>query len=134
MTHLQIAALYLALHLILAPILMLRVGQLRLSNKVNLGDGGNSALSARIRAHGNYIENAPLALIGLFALALLQAAPLALHIFGGGFLLGRILHASGMAAEKSMGKGRPLGMLLTLLSFLGMAVYLLILIFTSGTA
>jgi len=132
MTHLQIAARYLALHLILAPILMMRAGQVRLSGKVSLGDGGNQTLMARIRAHGNYAENTPLALIGLFALALLQAAPIALHIFGGGFLLGRVLHAAGMSAPNSEGKGRAIGMLLTLVSFIGTAIYLLILIFTSG--
>jgi len=132
MTLFQIVALYVALHLIMAPILMVRVGQVRLADKVNLGDGGNDKLTARIRAHGNYIENTPLALIGLFALAMLSAAPLALHIFGAGFLLGRILHAHGMAQPKSSGKGRVIGMMLTMLNFLGTAVYLLILALTSS--
>ena len=131
MTLFQIVALYAALHLILAPILMIRVGQVRLSGKVNLGDGGNETLYARIRAHGNFTENTPLALIGLFALAMLSAAPIGLHIFGAGFLIGRILHAHGMAQPKSNGKGRVIGILLTMLSFLGMAIYLLILIFTT---
>ncbi len=128
----HIVALYVALHLILAPILMIRVGQVRLSGKINLGDGGNETLNARIRAHGNYTENTPLALIGLFALAMLNAAPLALHIFGAGFLMGRIFHAHGMATPQSTGKGRPIGMVLTLLTFLGTAIYLLCLIFRSG--
>ena len=55
MTTFQIVALYIALHLILAPILMFRVGQVRIKEKINLGDGDNPTLFARIRAHGNYV-------------------------------------------------------------------------------
>ena len=130
MTTFQIVALYVALHLILAPILMFRVGQLRMKEKVSLGDGDSPALFARIRAHGNYVETAPFALIGLFALAMMGANSIGLHIFGAVFLLGRILHAHGMAQEGSMGKGRLIGMMMTLFTFFGTALYLLYLIFT----
>lgn len=132
MTSFQIVALYAALNLSLAPILMMRVGQVRLSERVNLGDGGNDMLQARIRAHGNFTENAPLALMGLFALAMLGAAQIALHVFGAAFFIGRVLHAYGMAKPNSAGKGRVIGMILTLLPFIGMAIYLFILIFTQG--
>lgn len=131
MTLFQIVALYVALHLILAPILMFRVGQIRLKEKVSLGDGGNPLLNARIRAHGNYIETAPLALIGLLALAMLNAPPFLLHIFGAAFLIGRLLHAHGMAQEQANGRGRGLGAILTLLTYIGTAVSILYLIFTS---
>lgn len=128
MTLFQIAALYIALNLILAPILMYRVGQVRLGKKINLGDGGDELMLSRIRAHGNFTENAPLALLGLVGLAMLGAHPIALHIFGAAFFIGRILHAMGMA--KTFGQGRLVGTLLTLLTFFGQAVYLLYLIFT----
>lgn len=131
MTLFQIVALYVALHLILAPVLMFRVGQVRLKEKVSLGDGGNALLNARIRAHGNYIETTPLALIGLMALAMLSAPPLLLHFFGAVFLIGRVLHAHGMAQPDARGHGRGLGSLLTLLTYLGTALSLLYLIFTS---
>lgn len=130
MTLFQIIALYVALHLILAPILMLRVGQVRIKEKVSLGDGNNAALTARVRAHGNYIETTPFALIGLIALAMMGASSIALHIFGAVFLLGRIFHAHGMAQKGAMGKGRGIGMMMTLFTFLGTAIYLLFLIFT----
>ena len=131
MTLFSIAALYIALHLILAPILTFRVGQVRMRKNVSLGDGDNPKLLARIRAHGNYVETTPIALIGLIALAMMNAHPIALHIFGAAFLIGRILHAHGMAQKGSMGKGRIIGMLLTLLTFFGSSAYLLFLIFTS---
>lgn len=109
---------------------MFRVGQVRIKEKVNLGDGDNPALFARIRAHGNYVETTPFALIGLFALAMMSAHPFALHLFGAIFLLGRILHAHGMAQPNSAGKGRVIGMMMTLFTFFGTALYLLYLIFT----
>jgi len=130
MTTFQIVALYVALHLILAPILMFRVGQVRIKEKINLGDGDNPTLFARIRAHGNYVETTPLALIGLFALAMMGAHSIGLHIFGAIFLLGRILHAHGMAQPNSGGQGRVIGMIMTLFTFFGSALYLLYLIFT----
>jgi len=128
MTLFQIVAFYLALNLLLAPILMYRVGQVRSGKKINLGDGGDDLMLARIRAHGNFTENAPLALLGLFGLAMLNAAPIALHIFGAAFFIGRVLHAMGMA--KVFGQGRLVGTLLTLLTYVGTAAYLLFLAFT----
>jgi len=130
MTTFQIVALYAALNLILACVLILRVGNKRISQKVSIGDGGDAGLIARIRAHGNYIENAPLALIGLFALAMMNAHVIALHIFGAGFLIGRLAHAHGMDQKNALGKGRTVGALLTLLTLLGTALYLLFLVFT----
>jgi len=128
MTLFQIAALYIALNLLLAPILMFRVGQIRIGKKINLGDGGDDLMLSRIRAHGNFTENAPLALLGLVGLAMLGAHPIALHVFGAAFFIGRILHAMGMSG--SFGQGRLVGTMLTLLTFLGQAGYLLFLVFT----
>ena len=39
--------------------LMIRVGQVRTSEKVSVGDGGNEKVIRRMRAHSNYIETAP---------------------------------------------------------------------------
>ena len=130
MTTFQIVALYIALNLILLPVLMFRVGQIRIKEKISIGDGNSPALVARIRAHGNYTETAPFALIGLIALAMLSAPSIALHLFGAIFLLGRLLHAHGMAQKNANGKGRFYGTLMTLFTFVGTAIYLLWLIFT----
>ena len=133
MTTFQIVALYVALNLLLAIVLMMRVGGQRLNKKVSIGDGGDAKLLSRIRAHGNFIENAPLALIGLFALAMMNAHPIALHIFGVAFLLGRLFHAHGMDQKDANGKGRGIGMMLTMVALVGPALYLLYLIFTFTT-
>ncbi len=130
MTSFQIVALYVALSLVLNVVLMLRVGRGRLSKGINLGDGGDADMISRVRAHGNYIENAPLMLIGLFALAMLSGAPIALHIFGALYFIGRLLHALGMAG--TFGQGRLIGTVSSLLAYLGMAIYIIVLIFIHG--
>lgn len=132
MTTFGIVGLYIALNMILAPILMFRVGQVRIKSKINLGDGGDDLMLSRIRAHGNFIENAPLALLGLLAIAFLSGHAVALHIFGAVFFIGRILHALGMSG--TFGQGRLFGTLMTLLTYLGQAIYILFLIFTFNAA
>ena len=123
MTLFQIVALYIALNLLLTPVLMFRVGQIRIRKNILLGDGGNDLLLSRMRAHANFTENAPLALIGLIALAMLGAFPIALHVFGAVFFIGRILHAMGMAG--TMKQGRLIGTLMTILTHLGQGFYII---------
>jgi uncharacterized membrane protein YecN with MAPEG domain len=131
MTLFEITALYTALNILLLIILTIRVGQVRLGEKINLGDGGNDDMNRRIRAHGNYIEYAPLSLLGLFAMASLSALPFMLHMAGGAFLIARIFHAIGMDAPNAAGKGRLVGMILTLLTLLGQVGAILFLIFSA---
>lgn len=129
MSHFEIVALYIVLNIVLHLVLMMRVGGGRMKTKINLGDGSDAFLIGRIRAQGNYTENMPIALIALLGLAALKAAPIGLHIIGTLFLVGRLLHAHGMAQPDAMGKGRGIGMMFTMLSLLGAAGYLLYLIF-----
>jgi len=130
MTSFQIVALYVALNMLFNIVLMHRVGQVRAKEKIALGDGGNQNVIASMRAHANFSETAPLALIGLFALAMMSAHPFALHIFGAVFFLGRLAHAQGMAAAGANGKGRMYGTLMTVFTYVGTALYLFWLIFT----
>ena len=126
MTLFEIVAFYIAINLILAPLLMFRIGQIRIGKKINLGDGDDPELFSRIRAHGNFIENAPLMLLGLLALASLSANPILLHVFGATFTLGRICHACGMA--KVFGQGRLVGTLSAIVCYFGIAISLIYLI------
>ena len=127
MTLFQIVALYIALNLLLTPVLMFRVGQVRVGKNIMLGDGGDKLMLSRMRAHANFTENAPLALIGLIGLAMLSAHPIILHVFGTAFFIGRILHAMGMSGAFKL--GRLIGTLLTLLTHFGQAGCLLFYIF-----
>ena len=54
----------------------------RFRTKVSLGDGNDALLQKSIRAHGNFVEYAPLGLV-LIAVAELQGAPaFAVHLLG----------------------------------------------------
>ena len=130
MTTFQIVALYVALTLLLNIVLMLRVGNVRIAKKINLGDGGDELMVSRIRAHGNYIENAPLILIGLLAIAFMNGSPVMLHVLGALYFIGRVLHVLGMAG--TFGQGRLIGTLSTLIVYLVGGVYLLYLVFLHG--
>jgi len=125
MEPLQIAGLYIALNLILAVVLIYRVVKIRISDKISMGDDNNPVMAARIRAHGNFIENTPLMLIGLFTLASLSAHVVALHICGIAILLCRLLHAYGMAQPHANGQSRRIGMMLTFVIYISIALYLL---------
>lgn len=108
--------------------LMIRVGQVRLSEKVSVGDGGNEKVLRRMRAHSNYIETAPfiLILIGLIEMTSKgETSPTWLWIVGGAFLLGRVAHGIGMDDGK-FGKGRAIGTVVTMLALLGLGVYALL--------
>jgi uncharacterized membrane protein YecN with MAPEG domain len=91
----------------------MRCGQLRHSEKISIGDGGNERLIRRMRAQANFGEQTPLTvvLVGLIELAgkggqwLAPAAAV--------FILGRIAHAYGM--DDSFKPGRGIGMLTAML-------------------
>ncbi|WP_298917773.1 MAPEG family protein [uncultured Algimonas sp.] len=130
MTTFQIVAFYVALTLLMNPFLMLRIGLVRQKKRINLGDGGDADMQARIRAHGNFVEVAPLVLIGLIAIAMLSGPPVMLHLFGATYIAGRLLHFLGMRG--TLGSGRLIGTMMTLLVFLGQGLYILFLIFQNG--
>lgn len=102
--------------------LMIRVGQVRTSEKVSVGDGGNEKVIRRMRAHANYGESLPIVLILIAAIELASGSPLWLWVVGGVYMLGRIAHGIGMDGGK-LGKGRMIGTILTLLIMLGLGAY-----------
>ena len=103
--------------------LMIRVGQVRTSEKVSVGDGGNEKVLRRMRAHSNYIESAPFVMLLVAAIELASAtSPTWLWIVSGFYLLGRVAHGVGMDDGK-FGKGRMVGTLVTMLTLLGLGIY-----------
>ena len=103
--------------------LMIRVGQVRTSEKVSVGDGGNENVIRRMRAHSNYIESAPFVVLLVAAIELASTtSPTWLWIVSGLYLLGRVAHGVGMDNGK-FGKGRMVGTIITMLTLLGLGVY-----------
>lgn len=81
---------------VMMVVLSLAVTWRRVQLRSTHGDAGDSVLGKRIRAHGNFSEYAPLALI-LLALLEAQAAPARLvGSLGVVFVLARLVHVVGM--------------------------------------
>ena len=124
MTSLEAAGLWVGLNALLLILLSARVGANRVKHKINLGDGGNDAMTKAIRTQGNYIEYAPAAISGLVLLALLNAPVIAIHVLGGVFFFARVAHLLGLG----MGvwpMGRLVGTALTMLTLLVTGLWLI---------
>jgi len=121
----RITGLYAALLALWVVGLLLRVSLLRNRHKIGLGDGGVPAMARAVRAHANAIETIPLALVLLLILELDQTQPWLLHAFGIVLVVGRVLHGLGLSGASGYSFGRSVGIALTLLSIIGMAVLLL---------
>ena len=130
MTLFQIIGLYVGLNLLLHIFLMVRVGGQRMKSKVSLGDGDDTSLLGRIRAHGNFTENAPFVLIALITMAQLGATAIPLHIVGAGFTISRLFHSHGITREDNNGIGRTIGATVTSIVIVYAAIYILYRVFT----
>ena len=99
--------------------LSMRVGRVRTSEKVSIGDGGNERLIRRMRAHSNFVENTPFVLI-LIVLVEFAHGP-SPWLWGAGvlYLVARILNAFGM---DGLGWGRTAGVVISMLTQLGLAI------------
>ena len=98
--------------------LAIRVGQMRRLHKVSVGDGGNMAVIARMRAHANFTEYAPIVLILLALLELARGPSLFAWGYGFVFVIARVCHGLGMDTWKP---GRAIGVALTMLVMLLLA-------------
>ncbi len=91
------------------------VGLRRLQTDIQFMDGGDSILLQRMRAHGNFTETVPIALLAMAAAELAGAPHMLLLAGGTALLLGRLLHYATIVTT-GFGIGRAIGMLLTLSS------------------
>jgi uncharacterized protein len=76
-------------------------------------DGGDEPLLRRIRAHGNFVETAPMALLLLALLELRGLGAAWLWGIGICLVLGRLFHLAGILNKQAMWS-RLVGMVLTL--------------------
>lgn len=106
---------------------MLSVRTLRLRGQlgVGLGDGDKPSLRRAIRAHANFAEYVPIALLTTYFLELRGGPTWLLHGLCGALLLGRCIHAFGLSLVQEPPRVRVLGMALTLTALCGSALGLL---------
>ena len=109
--------------------LAVRVGRVRTSNKVSIGDGGNDAVIRRMRAHSNFTEYTPFFLILLAVIELAIGSSLWLWGVAIVYILGRIAHPFGMDMDNRL---RAVGIIVTMLTLLGMAIWAIVIAYSGG--
>ncbi|MDB5695709.1 MAG: GST-like protein [Sphingomonas bacterium] len=100
--------------------LSIRVGQVRQSEKISVGDGGNDRVIRRMRAHANFGENAWLILVLVFAIEVSGGEPGWLWAATVAFVVGRIAHGFGMDGWRP---GRPIGTGITMVLQVALAIW-----------
>ena len=118
----EITLLYASLLSLLAVSLAFKTGLLRGKTNTMLGEGDAPEMLQAIRAFGNLIEYAPLAIIMLGLLEIQDVGGWKLHILGSTFFVSRILHAYGITISRERTPYRVVGILGTWLSILVMAI------------
>jgi hypothetical protein len=109
-----------------------RVSQLRLRHKVSVGEGGNAQVTARMRAHANFVEYTPFFLILLALVELSRGSKTWLWAVAIVYILGRLAHPFGMdrAAPNTL---RMIGVVITWTVLLGLAIYALTIPYQGAT-
>ncbi|NOH78219.1 hypothetical protein F0231_00530 [Vibrio sp. RE86] len=117
----MVTALYASILAALMIWLSIEVIKQRRKAQVKYADGGVDALQIARSAHSNAVDYIPITLIMMALLEYNGASLWMVHVCGGLFVFGRILHAKGILADKL--KGRVSGMKLT---FLVMAILIVL--------
>lgn len=115
---------FVAFNAALLLLLAMNVSRVRMREKIAHGDGGNIAMKAAIRAHGNGIEFVPMYGLVILALCMVQTPASWLAPLVVGFSVGRVLHAIGMLTTAM--QARRLGAGLTFALMLAAVVVLAI--------
>lgn len=127
---LTISPIYASILISLVIFLAYRVTTFRQKEVVDIGvNGCSEAMMRAYRAHGNAIENIPLALILLVIMELNHLAPWLLHVFGLVLVLSRLAHAWGLSRDNGASKGRFYGTLFSWLCVLVMAIVNVLVVF-----
>lgn len=121
----HIVILYAALLTVLYLVLTFRAIGMRGRLRVTLGDGGDQGLQRAVRAHSNFAEYAPLALVLLALVEGSGAQPITVHGLSAALLLGRLLHALGVSRLREPLPLRMAGMVLTTGCLFACSAYLI---------
>lgn len=102
--------------------LAIRIGQVRTSQKVSIGDGGNEFVIRRMRAQANFVEFTPFVLVLVAAFEVSGFGGNWLWTVGIIYMAGRLAHGLGM--DGGVFKlGRVIGTLTSMLTTLGLSGY-----------
>ena len=121
-----VTPIYASLIALLFLVLSYRIIIYRRTQRLSLGDYGDKALLARMRAQANCAEYAPTGLILLLLVELQRAPGAAVHILGLMLLAGRLAHGYGFSKHPQIMNLRVAGTALTTLMIATCAVGLLL--------
>ncbi len=110
-----VAALYAALFGVFATVLTARVIAGRVRTGIQTGAGGDDALARAIRAHANFAEQVPLALLLIVLAEWTGTAAPIVHALGVALLVARLANAWGLSRSLGPTPPRQAGAALTLL-------------------
>jgi hypothetical protein len=115
---LQATAIYAGILLLIGLVLGALTTRARVKNSVLIGDGGKEPVIKAIRAHANFAEYVPLAVIGI-GLAEMAGGPAWLvHGMGIVLVVARLAHAQGLYQSTGRTPGRLAGASLTWIVYL----------------
>lgn len=123
MNSMPITALVAGIFALLIVPLSIQVSLQRAKANAVFGDAGDETLRRRVRAHGNFIEYAPLAVVALGLVEYRGAATWLVWSLAVGFVFSRVVHALGMLFT-STPPVRAVAMLINHASFLVAGVWL----------
>lgn len=96
---------------------------------ISVGDGGDAIMTARMRAHANFIEYTPIILILIGLIELAEGTSMLLWAVGVVYILARVLHAIGMEGPLKL---RVVGIVVTYLALIGLGLWAAAIPFTSS--
>lgn len=97
----QITALYAAILAVMMIVLRTIVTVRRAKTGISIHHGDDMLLAERIRWHGNFVENVPMAVILMGLAEIGGASQELLHSAGGALVASRLLHPFGLRHDKA---------------------------------
>jgi uncharacterized membrane protein YecN with MAPEG domain len=111
MTVPTITPLYAGVLALILVALAMRVIRVRRGKRIGIGDGDDDNLARRIRAHANFTEYVPIAVLMMLLIELAGYPAWTIHSLGLALIVGRVVHAWSLPAQSLT--GRTIGMVLT---------------------
>lgn len=105
--------------------LSINVVRYRFGNKISMGTGDNKHLEMATRAHGNFIEYVPLALLLMWFLESMTLSPNEVFWLGSILLIARVTHAFGMFYPQQLLLLRKIGTIATFAVLIKLSISLL---------
>ncbi|WP_282610249.1 MAPEG family protein [Pelagibius sp. Alg239-R121] len=121
---LSITPLFAGLLIVVQVFMTAFVGLYRVKSGIEFLDGGNVTMTRRMRAHGNFTETVPIALLVMVLAELLGAPAVLLWAGGAVLLIGRLMHAYTIV-KYGTAVGRAIGMAMTTLPMAAFGVFLI---------